>query len=258
MKQPYGKKVIVSALALALLLGFGALYGTSQLVLADPSDPAVQSSAPSSDAPQDQTSKLSRLKEWFGKRGEKQDEKSKDGKHAGKSLPIFDEAAAILGMDKAALQAALKEKTLVQLAAEKNISEADLIAKLQAERSKKIDEAVAAGKLTADKAKQLKDHLAEHLSFMVNHKFTGEGMHGHGKHGFKHRMMPAPEKLAAILGITEDELKAQLKSGKSLADIAQSKGMTKDQLISKIKDEMTPWIEKMVDRKHVKEDKNPK
>lgn len=233
--------MIVSSLALALLLGGGTLYGTKQFVRAETPDAVVQ--------PQDSADKPAGAKEWSD-RGEKA-----RGKH-GKSMPIFEEAAAILGMDQETLKQSLKDKTLVQLAAEKKISEADLIAKLQAERTKQIDEAAASGKLTADKAAKLKQNMEDHLKFMVNQKLNGEGkkrMHGHGG---KHQiMMPAKEKLAGILGISEDELKAELKAGKSLAEIAQGKGITKEQLISKIKDEMTPWIEKMVDRKHTAGDK---
>lgn len=257
MNKTYAKKVIVTTLTLALVLGGGALYGSRQLVHAEPSDASVQSDAPGGDDAKEQSGKSNRLKEWFGKRGDKQ-EAGKDGKKQAvpKGMPIIDEAAAILGMEPEALRTALKDKTLAQIAAEKNISEADLIAKLEAQRGKKIDEAVASGKLTAEKAEQIKQKMARHLKFMVNHKFDGEGKHR--VHGAKHRMMPAPDKLAGILGISEEELKTQLKSGKSLAEIAQSKGMTKEQLVDKIKDGMTPWIEKMVDRKHVKEEKKQK
>lgn len=239
MKQTYAKKMIVSSLALALVLGGGALYGTKQFVRAETPDAAVQS--------QGNTDKPAEGKEWANKG-------DKARSMHDKSMPIFEEAAAILGMDKETLKKSLKDKTLVQLAAEKKISEADLIAKLQAERTKKIDEALASGKLTAEKAEKLKQNMGEHLKFMVNHKLTGEGkkrMHG-GKH---HIMMPAKDKLAGILGMTEDELKEELRAGKSLTEIAQSKGITKEQLIGKIKDEMTPWIENMVERKHSTGDK---
>jgi uncharacterized protein YidB (DUF937 family) len=230
MKATYSKKVIASSIALTLLLGGGALYGTKQLVNAEPSD--AQAAAVAGDTAQQKPGK--------SERGEARDK-----------LPIYEEAAAILGIDKETLKQQLKEQTLVQVAASKGISEADLIAKLQAERTKKLDEAVAAGKLTAEKAAKMKEHMAEHLKFMVNHKGHGDEkrrMHG-GKHGKDH-LLPAPDKLAGILGITEDQLKAELKSGKSLTDIAASKGISKEQLVAKIKEEITPWIEKMVDLKH--------
>lgn len=167
-------------------------------------------------------------------------------KHHGSAL--LEEAAAVLGISKQELRDSLKDKTLVQIAAARKISEADLIAKLKEARVKRLDEAVAAGKLSAEQAARKKEKLDSHLKFIVNHKLGDLSKHrGFGRH--KGGMLPAPDKLAAILGITTEELKSQLKDGKSLADIAQSKGMTKDQLVAKIKDEMTPWIEQAVERK---------
>ncbi|MDD5624035.1 MAG: hypothetical protein PHI23_05005, partial [Candidatus Peribacteraceae bacterium] len=47
--------------------------------------------------------------------------------------------------------------------------------------------------------------------------FGGRGGHGRG---------PCPEKLAEELGMTQDELKAALDSGKTIQDLAQEKGVT--------------------------------
>ncbi|MCZ8518935.1 MULTISPECIES: hypothetical protein [Paenibacillus] len=233
MNNSYTKKALATSLALALLLGGGAVLGGTQLVrAADPADAAV-AAPPSGTA--DAVTRAER--------------KDRGGKHDIHGMPIFEEAAAVLGMDKKELKAALKDKTLVQIAADKGLSETDLVAKLQAERTKQIDAAVAAGRLTGEKAEKIKKQMGEHLGLMINRKFTGEEKHAK-HHGGKHAMLPAPEKLAGILGITEDELKAQLGAGKSLTEIAAAKGISKEQLVAKIKEEITPWIEKMVDRKH--------
>lgn len=52
--------------------------------------------------------------------------------------------------------------------------------------------------------------------------------------------------------MSKDELKSELKSGKSLEEIAKSKGISKEELVGKIKVELTPWITKMVEYKHSK------
>ncbi|MFE5319752.1 hypothetical protein ACFQ88_13675 [Paenibacillus sp. NPDC056579] len=227
MRSSRTNKVIVTGLALAMLLSGSALYTANNNVFADNSDQAAKQQQAPREAKQDRS------------------EKGKDFKHSDQHrMPILEEAAAILGMDKAALTEAWKQKTLVEIAKEKGIREADLIAKLKAERIKKIDAAVKDGKLPAEKADKIKAGMEKHLAFMVNHK---GGFDGH--HKMKHRMLPAPDKLASILGISEDQLKAQLKEGKSLADIAAAQGMSKDQLVGKIKEELTPWIEKMVEHK---------
>lgn len=243
MKKDYAKKVIVTSLTLALLLSGGALYGTRQLVRAETSEAAVPpDSGGSGDAAKD--SKPNRFKSWFGHQGGQPKDIRSEEHRGGRGFPILEEAASVLGMDKDALRTALKDKTLSQIAADKGIAEADLIAKLQSERSKKIDEAVKSGKLTKDQADKLKQKMPEHLKFMVNHTFSDW-------HYGKHRMgfLPDPDKLASLLGISKEELETQLKAGKSLAEIAAAKGISRDQLIAKLKDELTPWIENMVDRK---------
>ncbi len=132
-------------------------------------------------------------------------------------------------------------KSIVDVAKAKGVSEADLTAKLLDLRMKKIDEAVKAGTLDAVKADKIKQHMSKHLTKILNHKGMLER---EGKAHGKHETVFSHEKLAEILGITKAELETQLKAGKSLTEIAQSKGMTKQQLIDKIKEQMTPRIEK--------------
>ncbi|MNR26240.1 hypothetical protein D3C85_1434370 [compost metagenome] len=57
------------------------------------------------------------------------------------------------------------------------------------------------------------------------------------------------KEIAAILGITEEELAAERKAGKSLAEIAEAKGITEDRLIAKIKDSLTDELKNFVERK---------
>ena len=226
MKIECVKKLIVSSLALSLILGGGALYGTKSVVRAKGTGDFVPQQSAASPASENEVTV-----QPGGKR----------------QSAIVEEAAAVLGMDKQALEQALTTKTLAEIAKEKGISEHDLLAKLKAERTKRIDEAAAAGKLTADQAAKMKEHMDKHLQFMVNHKLGELRKDFHSRRG--HGMLPAPDKLAAMLGMSEHDLKAQLKEGKSLAEIAKAQGMSKEQLVGKIKDELTPWIEKMVDRK---------
>lgn len=57
---------------------------------------------------------------------------------------------------------------------------------------------------------------------MVNRTFDGNGRFG--MHAGKKHLNIAPDKLASLLGMTEDQLKTELKSGKSLTDIAAKQG----------------------------------
>ncbi|KAF6633172.1 hypothetical protein C5G87_13480 [Paenibacillus peoriae] len=80
--------------------------------------------------------------------------------------------------------------------------------------------------------------------------------HGHG-HVHRHRHGKRPgglnhhlnEKVAKLLGITPVQLEKELGQGKSLAEVAKSKGIQEDQLIDKLKNEMTVDLKRLVNRK---------
>ncbi|MDR6551458.1 hypothetical protein [Paenibacillus qinlingensis] len=176
------------------------------------------------------------------------DEQGQGGHHKRK-WPIIEESATVIGVDKEVLFKSLKSgKSIVEVAAEKGISEADLTAKLQQLRTTKIETAVKDGKLTADQGDHMKQKLGEHLKFILNEKnLLAHHPGGHGKHKFG--LKPDTEKLAQSLGMSKDELRTQLHAGKSLTEIAQAKGISKDKLVVSIKDQLTPSIEKWVDHK---------
>ncbi|MFK4342853.1 MULTISPECIES: hypothetical protein [unclassified Paenibacillus] len=72
--------------------------------------------------------------------------------------------------------------------------------------------------------------------------------HGHGKGpgGWNYHLN---EKIAKLLGITPARLENELGQGKSLVDIAKSKGIKEEQLIDKLKNEMTVDLKRLVNRK---------
>jgi predicted DNA-binding protein YlxM (UPF0122 family) len=166
---------------------------------------------------------------------------------------FYEETAQILGIEKAALTDQLKSgKSIVDIAKEKGISETALLEKIMAGRSAKLEEAVEGGKLTRERADTIKTKMQSHLAQQLKHKglFEEEPGHPHPHHK-RGDMIPhlGPEKLSGMLGMSKDELVAQLKTGKSLAEIAAEKGISKDELIAKIKDELTPALEKAIERK---------
>ncbi|KRF07147.1 hypothetical protein ASG89_17520 [Paenibacillus sp. Soil766] len=167
--------------------------------------------------------------------------------------------SSILGIDKAVLKAEIDAgKTLVQIAQEKaNLSEEALLAKLTEAETKKIDRALSEGKIKQEQADKLKDGLADRLKKIIEAKphamsFDKKPMPRAGN--MPNMAMPggvgvAPHEIAAILGITEDELATERKAGKSLAEIAAAKGITEDQLIAKLKDSLTDELKNFVERK---------
>ncbi|OXM86305.1 hypothetical protein [Paenibacillus rigui] len=166
---------------------------------------------------------------------------------------LVEEAATILGVEQSVIQDELKAgKTLAQIAQEKaSLSEDDFLAKLVAAETAAIDAEVTAGKLTQDQADKRKENLSDRLKKEIENAGIGKGGPGGfgGEHGKGGGFFGNQENLATLLGLTKEELQTELKAGKSLAEIAEAKGISKDSLISQIKDSLTDQITKMVDSK---------
>ncbi|OCT15997.1 hypothetical protein A8709_10285 [Paenibacillus pectinilyticus] len=172
---------------------------------------------------------------------------------------VVKETATILGVEETAVQEALKaDKTLAEFAVEKGLTKEDYLQKLIAAETTSITAEVTAGKLTQAKADEIIKGLSDQLTKQIDSKGFKGGFPGGGKGGpggpggfggFGGGLFGNSEAVTTILGITQDELKTELESGKSLVDIATAKGISEDDLISKIKDSMTDSIKKSVEQK---------
>jgi polyhydroxyalkanoate synthesis regulator phasin len=137
-------------------------------------------------------------------------------------------AATFLGLEHDELRTQLEEgKTLADIAGARTD---DLVAALVADGEKHLDDAVVHGRLTQAEADEKKAELPERMTAFVNATLPAEGERGGpegpggpgGKHGGPGGR-PSLGTVASTLGITEDELRTQLQSGKTLADIAGDK-----------------------------------
>jgi hypothetical protein len=169
---------------------------------------------------------------------------------------VIKETATILGVEESAVQEALKaDKTLAAFALEKGLSKEDYLSKLVAAETATITAEVTAGKLTQEKADERIKGLSDQLTKQIDGTGFKGGFPGGGKGGpggpggFGAGHFGNPEVITTILGLTQDELRTELESGKSLVDIATAKGISEDDLISKIKDGMTDSIKKAVEEK---------
>jgi hypothetical protein len=130
---------------------------------------------------------------------------SKLGSPQEQSKAVVDDAAKQLGISPSKLSAALKKAL-----------------------ENRVDAAVAAGRLTKEQG----DAVKKRIESQDYPTLGGLGL------GFGHRGGPgmhAPGHLdtaASYLGITPAELGTQLRSGKSLADIAKAKGKSVDGLVA--------------------------
>lgn len=162
------------------------------------------------------------------------------------------EFAGILGMDAKVLSQELKSgNTLAQIAAAKGMDIKTLTQKAETLSNDKIDEAVANGKLTADKAVTMKAKTAAKAASEINKSWTGHK----GKAGKENVFKNVRQQIPALLGMDATQLKEQLKSGKTLAQIAQDKGIAKDKLVSNVQSIMKANLDQAVKDKKVTADK---
>jgi DNA-binding phage protein len=150
---------------------------------------------------------------------------------------IFDaklEAAAdYLGMTEANLREALENgKTLAQVARDRGKSVDGLVNALLDTAEKKLDAAVKAGRLTEAEKADMLSGLGRRITDLVNGRFPprfGPGRLFRGHHdGLFHAGL---EVAANYLGMSEAELREELESGKTLAQVAKDRGTSVDGLV---------------------------
>jgi hypothetical protein len=156
---------------------------------------------------------------------------SQDDSPQARSQAIVDDAAGTLGVDPGKLSDALKKAL-----------------------EKQVDAQVTAGKLTKERADAIKARIEDGTL-----PIFGRGPGGFGKH-FGHRghgpgfgpgfggpgLAAGVEEIATYLGVTPEALRTDLRSGKSLADIAKAQGKTVDGLKTAITDAVTKRLDAAV------------
>jgi AraC-like DNA-binding protein len=116
-----------------------------------------------------------------------------------------------------------ESKAIIDDAAEQlGISPSKLSDALKKALGDRVDAAVAAGRLTKDEADALKERIASD-EFPL---FGGLHHRGFGHFG------PSLDAAAGYLSLTEAQLRADLESGKSLAQVARDRGKSVDGLVN--------------------------
>jgi polyhydroxyalkanoate synthesis regulator phasin len=139
------------------------------------------------------------------------------------SAPGGDAIASYLGLTQAELRTQLESgKTLAQIATAQGKSVSGLEDAIYADAESNLDQAVAAGKLTAAQEQTMLADLKSNLDDIVNKTGPpgGKGV----------RVFGAPAAVASYLGLSETELRTQIESGKSLAQIATTQGKSAEGL----------------------------
>lgn len=167
---------------------------------------------------------------------------------------IIVKASGILDMDYDDLNEALKGgKSLASIAAEQGKSAGDLINKLTSDTLSLISNALTSNQITQDEADKLNKKATEQINQIVNEAGyqvkENTDKADKTKQSLKLQQSLKAKDIAAALGVTKQELKKELASGKSLSDIAAEKGMTDEQLINKLKDDLTSPLQSLIQKK---------
>jgi hypothetical protein len=138
--------------------------------------------------------------------------------------------AAATGDDWASHQQAVLDDAAGQL----GVSPTDLEKALRTAELKQLDAAVKAGTISQEDADRLKQAIESGEAPLFGPPLGGREFRGHGfrfggppggpefHHGGHGHMLGALDAAAGYLGLTEEQLRTQLNSGKSLADIAKA------------------------------------
>jgi ribosomal protein S20 len=153
--------------------------------------------------------------------------------------PGLDAAAKALNLSVDDLRSKLEgDKTIAQVAQEQGVDVQTVIDAMVADATAHIDQAVQDGKLTADQANERKSNLQERITKLVNEgKPKGEGPRGHG---------PKLDAAAKALGVSTDDLRGQLRDGKTIAQVADDRNVDKQKVIDAMVADATDHIDQAV------------
>lgn len=118
-----------------------------------------------------------------------------------------------------------------KLAEQLGLSSDELEAGLTAAQNEVIDDAVASGELTEEQAEAMRERAASGGWLGFGPGGGGPGWGGHGGGGFGVDILNL-ETIAETLGITGEELSAELEAGATLSDVITAHGGTVDAVVA--------------------------
>ena len=165
---------------------------------------------------------------------------------------------------KPADRAAEQKAFLDDVAKRLNVTRDQLDAAVKGAAEARIDAAVAAGRLTKEQGDEAKKRLASgQIPLLGGGPGLGGGPRGGGGPGFGHG---GPgfhagfgfDAAASYLGLSEDALRTQLQSGKSLADVAKAQNKDVAGLKAAMKTALTKQLDQAVTDKKLTADQRTK
>ncbi len=128
---------------------------------------------------------------------------------------------------------------LDKLAQRLGIGRDQLVQAMREAANDTIDEAVQQGRITQEQAQRLRDRVAQ------NEPGFPWGRHK-GRWGAEVAHGLVLQSAAQVLGMSADELKAELRQGKSLAQVAQEKGIGTDDFKSRLLSQVDQQLAQLV------------
>ena len=162
------------------------------------------------------------------------------GRHHGGHHVALSAAAEAIGISEDDLRTALEDGQSIAAVAEANGVEVQVVIDaLVAEATSRIDEAVADGRIEQDRAEELKADLPDRMAEVVERE---GGVHHGGPGGRGHIALSTA---AEAIGISEDDLRAALADGQSIADVAEANGVDVQVVVDALVAEVTERLEEL-------------
>ncbi|WP_139488087.1 hypothetical protein [Brevibacillus dissolubilis] len=155
------------------------------------------------------------------------------------------EMLSLLKMDKESLkQQLMSGKSLAEVAQAQGVSKEQMIQLLTKQHNAKVDAALKGGKISEQNANEMKQRYGAFVPKMIERK--GLMKFSQFKLVLGRQKPWENDELAKLLKLEKEVLKDQLRSGRSLAEIAQTQGVPKDQVIQLLTKQYTEKLDKAV------------
>ncbi|CAG7648926.1 hypothetical protein PAESOLCIP111_05736 [Paenibacillus solanacearum] len=165
---------------------------------------------------------------------------------------IVPSAAELLHLTSETVNGELKNgKSIMEIASEHGLHASELKEQLVKSMEQPVDQALSDHSISSSEAAKLKQRIADG----AQRAFSTAGYQdptsdGSSKvSGLHLGYTPKLEALAAVLGANKKELKQAIGDGQSIAEFAAGKGISEEQLIAKLKDELSPSIQDFIHKK---------
>ena len=178
-----------------------------------------------------------------------------------RSKPMLQRISQALGMEPDELLPQMKEgKTIAQIAEEQGTTVNAVVDELLAPVEKRLDRAIADGKLSQEQAEEKLSEAEARITEMVQNA-TLEEIIGHEVEKIRKQDGKARQdrmlldQVCQIINLDPEELHAQLKEGKTIAEIAQEHGVSRDALIETLVEHAQDRLDKAVSDGRLDEEK---